>query len=93
MANNFSSGENMSERNRHYVADFSEIRTGPATILSNVSGTEVTEYKVEITRIYTGAEAIGSHRLICGASSLLSGLTCSSMMSWISAIWRSAAWS
>ena len=24
MANNFSSGENMSERNRHYVADFSE---------------------------------------------------------------------
>jgi stage IV sporulation protein B len=41
------------------VAKSSEIKTGPATILSNVSGTEVKEYKVEITRIYTGAEAIG----------------------------------
>jgi stage IV sporulation protein B len=41
------------------VAGGSEIRTGPATILSNVAGSEVREYKVEITRIYTGAEAIG----------------------------------
>ena len=46
------------------VADFSEIKTGPATILSNVSGTEVTEYRIEITRIYTGAEAIGRSMMI-----------------------------
>jgi stage IV sporulation protein B len=41
------------------VADGSEIKTGPAKILSNVAGTEVHEYEVEITRIYSGAEAIG----------------------------------
>lgn len=46
------------------VADSSEIKTGPATILSNVSGTEVMEYKVEITRIYTGAESIGRSMMI-----------------------------
>lgn len=46
------------------VADFSEIKTGPATILSNVAGTDVKEYKVEITRIYTGAEAVGRSMMI-----------------------------
>lgn len=34
------------------VADESEIKLGEATILSNVSGTDVEEYKVEIERIY-----------------------------------------
>jgi stage IV sporulation protein B len=46
------------------VARSSEIKTGPATILSNVAGTEVKEYKVEITRIYTGAEAVGRSMMI-----------------------------
>ncbi len=46
------------------VADSSEIKTGPATILSNVTGTDVEEYKVEVTRIYTGAEAIGRSLMI-----------------------------
>ena len=34
------------------VADRDEVRTGPAVILSNVSGDEVREYAVEITRIF-----------------------------------------
>jgi stage IV sporulation protein B len=46
------------------VADASEIKTGPATILSNVSGTDVVEYKVEVTRVYTGNEAIGRSMMI-----------------------------
>lgn len=46
------------------VADFSEIKTGPAIILSNVSGTDIMEYKVEITRLYTGAEAVGRSMMI-----------------------------
>lgn len=46
------------------VADFSETKTGPATILSNVSGSEVKEYEVEITRIYTGAESVGRSMMI-----------------------------
>jgi stage IV sporulation protein B len=46
------------------IAGFSELKTGPATILSNVSGTEVKEYKVEITRLYTGAESIGRSMMI-----------------------------
>ena len=46
------------------IAGMSEIRTGPATILSNVSGSEVREYKVEVTRIYTGNEAIGRSMMI-----------------------------
>ncbi len=41
------------------VAEDAEIKTGPAVILSNVSGTDVQEFEVEITRIYTGAEAVG----------------------------------
>jgi stage IV sporulation protein B len=46
------------------VADSSQIKTGPATILSNVSGTEVKEYKAEIIRIYTGAESVGRSMMI-----------------------------
>jgi stage IV sporulation protein B len=41
-----------------------DIKTGPATILSNVSGTDVKEYKIEITRVYTGHEAIGRSMMI-----------------------------
>ena len=33
-----------------------EIRIGPAKILANVSGTEIREFSIEITRIYKGAE-------------------------------------
>lgn len=46
------------------VADFSDVKTGPATILSNVSGTEVKEYAVEIIRVYSGAEAVGRSMMI-----------------------------
>ncbi len=46
------------------VADDSEIKTGPAIILSNVSGTEVKEYEVEIIRVYTGDEAIGRSMML-----------------------------
>jgi stage IV sporulation protein B len=46
------------------IAELSEIKTGPATILSNVAGTDVEEYKVEITRIYTGAESVGRSMML-----------------------------
>lgn len=46
------------------IAKFSEIKTGPATILSNVSGIEVKEYNIEITRLYTGAESVGRSMMI-----------------------------
>ena len=46
------------------IAKASEIKTGPATILSNVSGSEVKEYSVEVTRVYTGNEAIGRSMMI-----------------------------
>ena len=46
------------------AASDSEIKTGPATILSNVSGTDVKEYDVEITRLYTGAEAVGRSMML-----------------------------
>lgn len=39
------------------VAERKEVRTGPATILSNIAGTTVEEYTVEILRVYPA----GSH--------------------------------
>lgn len=45
------------------VADESEIKLGEATILSNVSGTDVNEFKVEIERIYKD-EATGRSMMI-----------------------------
>lgn len=35
------------------VADRGEVRTGPAVILSNIRGTEVEEYAIEISRIFS----------------------------------------
>jgi stage IV sporulation protein B len=46
------------------VADESELHTGAATILTNVTGSDVREYDVEITRLYAGAEASGRNMLI-----------------------------
>ncbi|UOO37146.1 SpoIVB peptidase [Oscillospiraceae bacterium CM] len=46
------------------IAKTSEIKTGPAKILSNVSGTDVVSYDVEITRVYTGTEAVGRTMMI-----------------------------
>lgn len=37
------------------VAEAEEVHTGPATILSNVSGTQVEEYNVEILKVYSNA--------------------------------------
>jgi stage IV sporulation protein B len=34
------------------AAERNEIKVGPATIYSNVNGTEVKEYKIEITKVY-----------------------------------------
>lgn len=36
------------------VAPRDQVKTGPATILSNIAGDKVEEYKVEITKIYPG---------------------------------------
>ena len=58
------SPEFVSGREAIPVADIREIHTGPATILSNVSGTEVCEYTVEITRLYSGSEAAGRSMML-----------------------------
>lgn len=42
----------------------SEISLGEATILSNISGSSVEEYTVEITRLYTGDEANGRSMML-----------------------------
>lgn len=39
------------------VASEQEIKVGPATILANISGTDVQEYDVEISRVYHGDSA------------------------------------
>ncbi|MDR3278426.1 MAG: SpoIVB peptidase [Oscillospiraceae bacterium] len=53
-----------SQRGALPVAEDSELHTGAATILSNVAGSEVREYQAEITRVYTGAEAVGRSMLV-----------------------------
>ena len=44
-----------------YTSDTSEVHTGAATILSNISGNEVKEYSIEISRIYSG---LGQHGMM-----------------------------
>lgn len=46
------------------VAQTAEIHTGDAVILSNLTGTAVEEYDIEITKIYTNANAAGRNLLI-----------------------------
>lgn len=46
------------------VAEADEIHTGSAVILSNVSGTEVREYSVEILKLYPGEKACGRNMLL-----------------------------
>ncbi|MDR0862223.1 MAG: SpoIVB peptidase [Oscillospiraceae bacterium] len=46
------------------AADDSELHTGDAVILSNVSGSEVREYKIEISRVYSGAESDSRSMLV-----------------------------
>ncbi|MCL2408796.1 MAG: SpoIVB peptidase [Oscillospiraceae bacterium] len=46
------------------IAAADEIRTGPAGILANVSGSDIREYKIEISRVYTGAEAADRNMMI-----------------------------
>lgn len=46
------------------AAEAAEIHTGPATILSNVNGSEVQEYSVEILKLYPGEKACGRNLLI-----------------------------
>ena len=45
------------------VAKRSQVKTGKATILSNISGSEITEYEVEIMRVYP-ASASGTRDLM-----------------------------
>lgn len=56
------------------VATDSEIKLGEATILANVSGTDVTEYKVEIIRVYHG-ESSGRSLMLNVTDSRLLELT------------------
>ncbi len=46
------------------VAEWEDVRTGKATILSTVSGDEVREYSVEILKIYPKANDTGRNLLI-----------------------------
>ena len=46
------------------VASVGEIRTGPAVILANISGGDIREYKIEISRVYAGAEAADRDMMI-----------------------------
>jgi stage IV sporulation protein B len=46
------------------TAPWDQIKTGPATILSTVSGTEVREYSVEILKIYPNKNPTGRNFLI-----------------------------
>ena len=46
------------------AAESSEIHTGPAVILSNIQGTQVQEYAVEIQKLYPGDHAQGRNLLI-----------------------------
>ena len=46
------------------IAEFSQIRTGEATILSTVSGVETREYSVEILKIYPKSRQTGRNMLI-----------------------------
>ena len=39
------------------MAQADEVKTGPATILSNISGDETQEYAVEIVKIYPQSQA------------------------------------
>ncbi|MCI2106170.1 MAG: SpoIVB peptidase [Intestinimonas sp.] len=49
--NSFASGGKALE-----VAARTDVRTGPATILSNIAGDSVEEYQVEITKVFSGAD-------------------------------------
>ena len=46
------------------IAEAHEIKPGAATILSNVRGTEVQEYSVEILKIYPHAGTTGRNLLL-----------------------------
>ena len=46
------------------VASAADIQLGEAVILSNISGTDVSEYKVEITRLYSGSESVGRSMML-----------------------------
>jgi stage IV sporulation protein B len=53
----------------------SEIHTGSASILSNVSGGEVREYTAEISRVYSGGEADGRSMLVTITDPALTEIT------------------
>ena len=46
------------------IAGEGDVSTGEATILSNISGDTVEEYAAEITRLYSGDEAVGRSMMI-----------------------------
>ena len=53
------------------AAKESEIELGAATILTNISGSAVEEFTVEITRIYRGAESSGRSMMLTVTDSAL----------------------
>ena len=46
------------------VVSANEIKTGPAVILANVSGSDISEYRIEISRVYTGSDAADRNMMI-----------------------------
>ncbi|MDR2359775.1 MAG: SpoIVB peptidase [Oscillospiraceae bacterium] len=63
------------------AAERNEIKVGPATIYSNVSGTEVREYRIEITKVYPeGSERdmlilISDPNLIAATGGIVQGMS------------------
>ena len=52
----FASGEELALREPVEVASKDQVKEGPAVIYSNVSGDQVREYQVEITKLYPAAQ-------------------------------------
>ncbi len=68
------------------VASEDEIHTGEAVILSNISGQEVKEYTVEITRVYSGDDTrsmmirVTDPELIAATGGIVQGMSGSPIM-------------
>ena len=60
----FGTSETGWEGKKMTVAEGDEVKTGKATILSTISGTEVREYSVEILKIYPKSKANGRNILL-----------------------------
>lgn len=76
------SDELVGDRDLYPVATIAEVKTGKATILSNISGEVVEEFEVEITKLFTNAEdtrdlmfQVKDQRLIDATGGIVQGMS------------------